>query len=264
MFNRYDIDGSKTINNLQELTQLTTNLIVKLDLDIPISVINQQITAAAESFGDGDFQGFDEKSFTEWFISPVHFPQMKDAKVWEKTDVEAETEQGAVAPFIVGNYTGKLWSEGNRENVFTTTFGVGEKAMTDTGFTVEVQSVEWPSSGASAPFDWDAEEYKGKPVCLTARQGADNVGYYRSEAWVQKDGSIQYTRGYDIDFDESAKEPKLVLQGKVSRDGKKLEGTWKDENDPEGKLLDITKIRKDLMGLDSHKGGFCLVHESDL
>merc|ERR1712046_14550 len=39
-FNRYDLDGSQSINSSEELKQLCTNLVVKLDLPMDVSDID--------------------------------------------------------------------------------------------------------------------------------------------------------------------------------------------------------------------------------
>merc|ERR1719502_2290075 len=50
-FTRYDLDGSGTINSTEELKQLCTNLVVKLELDMDVATIDKYV-ADAGAFKD--------------------------------------------------------------------------------------------------------------------------------------------------------------------------------------------------------------------
>merc|ERR1719174_3122712 len=58
-FNRYDLDGSQTINSSEELKQLCTNLVVKLDLPMDVADIDR-IVHSAGAFADDPFEGDDK------------------------------------------------------------------------------------------------------------------------------------------------------------------------------------------------------------
>ena len=61
-FNRYDLDGSKTINSIKELLQLCTNLIVKLNLKVRI----EELEALVDE-NDPGTQGWGFEDFKAWF-----------------------------------------------------------------------------------------------------------------------------------------------------------------------------------------------------
>lgn len=62
-FNRYDLDGSQTINSSEELLQLCTNLTVKLNLKVRLAELQQQV----EEAGDMEENEWDFDEFKEWF-----------------------------------------------------------------------------------------------------------------------------------------------------------------------------------------------------
>merc|ERR1711939_437865 len=65
-FNRYDLDGSQTINSSEELKQLCTNLVVKLDLPMDVSDIDEKV-ASAGPFADDTFEdGKKPENTNEW------------------------------------------------------------------------------------------------------------------------------------------------------------------------------------------------------
>lgn len=65
-FNRYDLDGSKTINSSEELMQLCTNLTVKLNLKVRIADLQDLVDE-----NDLDAAQWDFKQFTEWFDDKI-------------------------------------------------------------------------------------------------------------------------------------------------------------------------------------------------
>ena len=64
-FLRYDLDDSKTINNREELAQLSTNLVIKLDLNVKLD----ELQACVDSVGDNIDWDFEE--FQEWFDNKI-------------------------------------------------------------------------------------------------------------------------------------------------------------------------------------------------
>ena len=64
-FDRYDLDESGTINNLEELTQLCTNLIVKLSLDVSLERVEQLIS----KIEDLALHPWDFDQFRMWFLT---------------------------------------------------------------------------------------------------------------------------------------------------------------------------------------------------
>ena len=66
-FNRYDLDDSGTINNLEELTQLCTNLIVKLGLAMSLDQL-ERLTAKIE---DLEAHPWSFDYFRDWFLEKL-------------------------------------------------------------------------------------------------------------------------------------------------------------------------------------------------
>merc|ERR1711934_1214273 len=106
-FNRYDLDGSCTINTKEELKQLCTNLVVKLDLELDV----QEIDKLVEDAGDMSKNNwaFDEKNqagqcFAYWFLDKFgekhpglaqwHFDDLSS----EEDDVDPNAKHGGLPP----------------------------------------------------------------------------------------------------------------------------------------------------------------------
>merc|ERR1712100_153706 len=69
-FNRYDLDGSSTINSSEELKQLCTNLVVKLDLPLDVADIDRIVHSAGAFEGDDKPDDRNEwyfDDFIKWF-----------------------------------------------------------------------------------------------------------------------------------------------------------------------------------------------------
>merc|ERR1711988_676356 len=70
-FTRYDLDGSGTINTTEELKQLCTNLVVKLELDMDVAGIDDRVTSA----GDMDVQAWGLEKFQQWYLETFEPPR---------------------------------------------------------------------------------------------------------------------------------------------------------------------------------------------
>merc|ERR1712086_623562 len=68
-FTRYDLDGSGTINSNDELKQLCTNLVVKLELDMDVQTIDKKVNGA----GNMEELCWDFQTFKKWFVSKEQF-----------------------------------------------------------------------------------------------------------------------------------------------------------------------------------------------
>jgi len=66
---------------------------------------------------------------------------------------------------------------------------------------------------------------------LKSRPGCDAVGYYTTSGSMNGN-SIEMVMEYDIDGDDTTKEPKLVLTGEWGGEEDKwtIKGSWKNEN----------------------------------
>lgn len=63
LFRRYDLDKSDTINSRDEFAQLTTNLVWKLRLSVPLAQLEQLVAAIDDPAADP----LTEQMFSEWF-----------------------------------------------------------------------------------------------------------------------------------------------------------------------------------------------------
>jgi hypothetical protein len=135
-FNRYDIDTSGTINSAEELKQLCTNLVVKLELDMEPTTIDELCKTAGTNL-DWPFEKF-KKWYLELFQPlPSWQPNdasesdedMNDGKLRQGT-YDLVLDQGEAAPF-------RLRYGGTEDTLFTRTAndeGVGyDKSGTPLG-----------------------------------------------------------------------------------------------------------------------------------
>jgi len=278
MFKRYDLDGSKFIDSKDELKQLVTNLVVKLEIDMTMAKIDELVDAESKK---ATGIKFDEDAFALWFVDPTNNSAADSIKTWSRTDLEPEDEQTGYAPFILGPYAGVLTDE--EGNKFTTEYtGKEGTKMTNSIFRVDIQSAlfsaneefydkEEPFFNETAPsYKWvmEQKEVVDGQVPLTERKGCDNVGFYKSTGWITKDGTFHYERSYDIDNDKDSKEPWFILDGKVSEDGKTLEGKWEDKNSDEVikstnsyNGMKVSEMREKCTHLKGAQGKFQFAHE---
>lgn len=198
-FNRYDLDGSQTINSVDELKQLCTNLVVKLDLDMDVSQIDAKVSEAGDMTQKNwkyDEKNADGECFALWFIEAFGI-----ARDWKDGDESSdEPEPTPEHPIRHGTYEGELTDES------------GEKKYTG------------QSTKDNATLFRIRIRY-GDGLNLMTRSGCDHAGYFRMEGMVSAEGDLTFIREYDVDNNKETIEPKIVLMGK--HDGKgKIEGTW--------------------------------------
>jgi hypothetical protein len=198
-FNRYDLDGSQTINSVDELKQLCTNLVVKLDLDMDVGQIDEKVSAAGDMTKKNwkyDEKNDDGECFALWFVET--FQINRDWKEGDESSDEAEPTEDH--PIRHGTYEGELTDE-TGEIKYT---GQGSKER-PTLFRIRIRYEEG--------------------LKLMPRMGCDHAGYFRHEGEVQADGSLTYIREYDVDNNPETIEPKIVLMGMHDKKGR-IEGTW--------------------------------------
>lgn len=224
-FNRYDLDGSKTINSSEELKQLCTNLVVKLDLDMDVSDIDN-VVGAAGKFQDDDGGAESDNNwslddFIKWFTTPGHFEVNKAWLVGDQS--EEDDEPSAENPFIEGTYQGEITSDDGSKK-YTQVVKTGGKLKNGemTGQQIEDKK----------EFSYFLRKDKDKPGTLKERDGCDRCGDYTTTGSFDGD-SITINIAYaDLDNDSSTSEPKLVLVGKWcgAEDKMSFSGTWTNEN----------------------------------
>jgi len=222
-FNRYDLDGSGTINSSEELKQLCTNLVVKLDLDMEVAEIDAKVKAAGAFKDDKDAKesdnNWDVESFKHWFINDDNFKDVP--KTWEHGDESDEDDEQntATKPFFTGTYIGELVSE-DKSKKYTLQMKKGQGKLNPKTKRYDEYKLE-----AVEQFSLKVRAEEGGK--LKPRSGCDSVGYFRATGQISGD-TIEYTMAYDIDNDKATAEPNLVLKGKVTADGKTIEGTWEN------------------------------------
>lgn len=208
-FNRYDLDGSNTINSTEELKQLCTNLVVKLDLEMDVAEIDKLV----ESAGDMEKNNwqFDEKNesgecFAHWFTEKFAVDT-----TWQHGDESSEEDEPTDDhPFRTGTYIGSM--EGKD--------GDGNEKKYDLG-----QPFKDKAGNVLGDFAFKVRyEAKGK---LKTRNGCDGMGYYILGGSL--DGNkVTIHRDYDIDANPDTKEPKIELTGEPGEENGSIKGTWKN------------------------------------
>merc|ERR1712072_617774 len=84
-FTRYDLDGSNTINSTDELKQLCTNLVVKLELDMDVQTIDKYVTSAGNLDGD---KAWNFEQFKDWYLATF-----KPLECWQPNDCSSSDEE---------------------------------------------------------------------------------------------------------------------------------------------------------------------------
>jgi hypothetical protein len=88
-FSRYDLDGSKTINSPEELKQLCTNLVVKLELDMEVKTIDELCKSADENCkSSGRELDWPFEKFKEWFLE-----MFEPLPSWQNGDVSSSDDE---------------------------------------------------------------------------------------------------------------------------------------------------------------------------
>jgi len=247
-YNRYDIDGSGTINTSEELRQLCTNLVVKLDLDnVDAKYIDMRVRDAKPFVGDLVQQGaekgkneWDLAAFTEWFLNPDNFIVDRD---WAKGD-ESESDSGEPGrdckPFFCGTYAGVLSSaDGSQKYTVRRRKGVGQ--IDPETKTYSKYATEPDPTFVLRVRVAQGEGSDGKRQLL-ARQGCDSVGAYKTHGNIDRQ-KIHFEMEYDVDNKPDSAEPHLVLDGTVSKDGKTITGTWKNAEPKAGGTLQWINLK---------------------
>jgi len=225
-FNRYDLDGSKTINSSEELKQLCTNLVVKLDLDMDVSDIDKVVGGAGafaddQNSPDGEGNNWSLQEFTSWFCAKGHFDVNRSWQAGDMSDEEEEPSDDK--PFLTGTYIGKLEGGGKK---YQQTKHVGGKIDAKTkelvGF--EIKDTD--------EFTFVIRPDPDKEGSLMERPGCDSCGMFNTSGSIDGKAITMIIEYFDLDNDSSTPEPKLVLKGEWcgAEDKYTIKGTWSNEN----------------------------------
>jgi len=232
-FNRYDLDGSCTINSTEELKQLCTNLVVKLDLELDVQEIDALVAEAGDMTKNN--WAFDEKNasgqcFAYWFLDKFGEKHQGLAQ-WKFDDLSSEEDDfdsnAAHGGFYrQGTYEGELLGADGKKYCKRGGHDAARAKGAKKGEDVFIVKIRYEKSEKNPD---------GEPGKLVERTGCDGMGYFRTEGKIDGE-KFSFTQDYDIDNDKSTLEPKLILTGEPTKgeDGKvvpgAITGTWVNGN----------------------------------
>jgi hypothetical protein len=237
-FNRYDLDGSQSINTAEELKQLCTNLVVKLDLEMDVKDIDDVVVKAGH-FADDDpdkikdqpkgvpLNEWKVQDFIKWFTNPDNFKVPKDWQPGDESDEDDDIKQES-APFPTGTYLGVLEGEdaGGEKKQYTLKVRKGEGKLVNGKYSSYKKEELLPEFNLKLRCDGKKD---GDKQLLMPRNGCDSVGYFRTEGYIEG-RKLHFVMEYDVDGDSGTVEPKFELDGTLAEDGKTIEGEWKQVN----------------------------------
>jgi len=247
-FNRYDLDGSQTINSSEELKQLCTNLVVKLDLPMDVAKIDELVASAGAFQDDDPPEGgwptdapkrneWKQVTFVSWFMAPDKFAPDTN---WLTGDISDEDDDGTPTedkPFMIGTYVGVLEGDGKQ---YIKKERIGGKVVDE--------KLEGCTIRETPTFSFRIRPETGDTATgpLKPRDGCDAIGIYRTSGNIEGT-KITMCLEYDVDNDAATKEPKLVLEGKWAgaEDPTSITGTWKNANADDADAA----AQMDLLGL---------------
>lgn len=224
-FTRYDLDGSGTINSNEELKQLCTNLVVKLELDMDVKTIDEYVTKAGNM--ESLCWAFD--AFQEWFVK-----QFEPNASWKPNDMSSSDEENTEAPGVPrqGSYD-LVMSDGTNEQ----------------------------KSIFKLRYEDDTCKTLFKRVCndetlgyIPGSDGLKPAGLHSIVGSFDLDSkTCKFKKSYDVDYNEATKEPIFEFNGKIESHCK-ITGTWENtETDPACKPI-LEKL-----GLSAGQGTFTMI-----
>eukprot|EP00656_Telonema_subtile_P044254 TRINITY_DN5053_c0_g1_i1.p1 TRINITY_DN5053_c0_g1~~TRINITY_DN5053_c0_g1_i1.p1 ORF type:complete len:296 (-),score=96.72 TRINITY_DN5053_c0_g1_i1:216-1103(-) len=223
-FTRYDLDGSSTINSNDELKQLCTNLVVKLELDMDVKTIDEYVTKA------GDMAQLEWKfeTFKEWFRK-----EYKPLPQWKAGDVSESDDEDAAQPELLRQGTYDLvMKDGQDPIAFKLRFHDNDDGKMDT-------NVLYKRVINDDKLGFDSAD---KPLGLHTITGTfDHTAR-----------TCTFTKSYDVDCDASTKEPIIVFEGKIESHTKII-GTWKNTEEDANAQVILEKL-----GLEAGSGTFTM------
>lgn len=221
-FTRYDLDGSGTINSNDELKQLCTNLVVKLELDMDVQTIDKKVNGA----GNMEELCWDFQTFKRWFVSKEQFSA---SPFWVANDCSDSDDPAGndLAGFMrQGTYKCTMKSEGkDGECVFEFKLRYKDEEKEEDEKELLSRTYCDEALGSRAMTDEEKKsvnpEHHDKEVPFGLHTVSGKVN--------NKEHTIQFTKSYDVDRDDTTKEPLFVFSGKKGASHTTIEGTWKDE-----------------------------------
>jgi len=210
-FTRYDLDGSGTINSSEELKQLCTNLVVKLELDMDVKTIDKFVGQA----GDMEKECWTFDQFKDWFIATF-----KPLTCWQPNDCSSSDEDDAEG-------TGRLRS------------GTYALTMADT-YTCPFKLRYAKAGEYTALYKRVAHDEKLGKAMVQGKEVA--VGLFQTQGTFDvPNKTLKLTKTYDVDLDASTKEPIFEFDGKWTS-CTKFEGSWKNVETDEAAQAILTRL----------------------
>jgi len=200
-FTRYDLDGSGTINSAEELKQLCTNLVVKLELDMDVTTIDAHVSSAG-NMEDKEKGNWNFDTFLKWYLQ-----MFEPLSCWQPQDQSSSDDEctDGAAHVRAGTY------DLNMADGYTVPFKLR--------YSDDEHTTLFKRTANDERLGWNS---KGIPNGLYSIVGT----------FDQAGKTCKLTKSYDVDMDASTKEPVFEFDGTIVSH-KKIEGTWKNtEKDP--------------------------------
>jgi hypothetical protein len=223
-FTRYDLDGSGTINSNDELKQLCTNLVVKLELDMDVKTIDTHVQEA----GDMTTKNWKFDEFQKWFVETF-----KPLPSWQPNDVSSSDEDANGGVPRSGTYD--LVMNGLEPVAFKLRYESGDTSKLFKRVSND-DNLGYKKGGKLGKED--------VPAGLHTITGTFDHGAK----------TCKFTKSYDVDYDASTKEPVFEFEGKIDS-CTEISGTWKNTEDASIESVKdiLTKLK-----LEAGSGSFTL------
>merc|ERR1711998_81147 len=218
-FTRYDLDGSGTINSSEELKQLCTNLVVKLELDMDVATIDKKVGEA----GDMEEKQWDYETFMAWFVAEENFAAFPAWVPNDLSDSDDEPPEGE-SWLRCGTYDITMSSEGCEDYIFPL-----KLRYTDSDKTKLLRRV-------CNDDKLGADEVKEGDAGFVASGKSDSAVNIKYRGLHSIEGSVDnakktitIVKKYDVDCDAATKEPIFEFIGSEDGIHTKVKGKWEDK-----------------------------------
>jgi len=185
-FTRYDLDGSGTINSAEELKQLCTNLVVKLELDMDVTTIDSHVSSACD-MEDKDKGNWNFDKFLDWYLQ-----KFEPLSCWQPHDQSSSDDECTDGAAHVRS-------------------GTYDLTMAD-GYTVPFKLRYSDGSDYGELFKRTANDER-----LGWKASGIPKGLYSVVGTFDQAGkTCKFTKSYDVDMDASTKEPVFEFDGTIA------------------------------------------------
>jgi len=234
-FDSYDLDGCGTINSTEQLKQLCTNLVVKLDLDMDVADIDEMVQSAGGFVDDRPYgeNNWDTHMFKAWFLSSIsRYEDVVRVQQWMVGNTldyavrEDDVDTNETGPFWQGIYTGTITSAGGSMYTNPRIF-----APKDCRGNLQ-RALRFPLK-CYIPLCRieDSTQYSfslhAKNKVLVRRQGMDCLGKFETKGGIEGN-KIRIEIQYESVSGKPG--PKLSLEGEWIETSREIVGTWQSDD----------------------------------